>query len=261
MFLVFNKKKIYSYIIAVCTVIMLFFTASVLSDDELEAVQTSAQTSNKLVPIYSVETEQKKLALTMNCAWNSDDIDSILATLDKYNVKITFFMVGEWVDKYPEAVKKISDAGHEIANHSDNHKHVNNLSYEENVKEILNCNNKIKAITGKDTTLYRGPYGEYNNTVIKAASDNNHTTIQWSIDTLDYNGLDTEQMWNRLKNKIDNGSIILMHNGTEHTAIALGTIIENIQQRGFEIVTVSNLIYPDNYTIDVNGVQKQNNTN
>lgn len=258
MFLVFNKQKIYSYIIALCTVIMLFFTASILTDDELETVQTSATLSEKLVPIYSVKTNENKLALTMNCAWNADDIDSILATLDKYNVKITFFMVGDWVDKYPEAVKKISDAGHEIANHSDNHKHVNTLSYEDNVKEILNCSNKIKAITGKETTLYRGPYGEYNNSVIKAANDNAHQMIQWSIDTLDYNGLDAEQMWDRLKNKIDNGSIILMHNGTEYTSIALGKIIENIQQKEFEIVTVSDLIYLENYIIDANGVQKQN---
>lgn len=258
MFLVFNKKKIYSYIIALCTVIMLFFTATVLTDDKLETVETSASASNKLVPIYNVETTEKKLSLTMNCAWNANDIDSILATLDKYNVKITFFMVGEWVDKYPEAVKKISEKGHEIANHSDNHKHVNNLSYEENVKEIVNCSNKIKKITGKETCLYRGPYGEYNNTVITAANDNGHKTIQWSIDTLDYNGLDTEQMWDRLKNKIESGSIILMHNGTEHTAIALGKIIENIQQKGFQIVPISNLIYSENYIIDANGVQKQN---
>lgn len=258
MFLVFNKQKIYSYIIAVCTVIMLFFTATLLADDDLESVETSATLSSKLVPIYSVDTKENKLSLTMNCAWNADDIDSILATLDKYNVKITFFMVGDWVKKYPDAVKKISDAGHEIANHSDNHKHVNNLSYEENVKEIKNCSDKIKSITGKETTLYRGPYGEYNNTVVKAATDTGHKMIQWSVDTLDYNGLDAEQMWDRLKNKIENGSIILMHNGTENTATALGKIIENIQNKGFKIVTISNLIYSDNYTIDVNGVQKQN---
>ncbi len=258
MFLVFNKQKIYSYIIAVCTVIMLFFTATLLTDDDLEAVETSATLSNKLVPIYSVDTKENKLSLTMNCAWSVEDIDSILATLDKYKIKITFFMVGDWVDKYPEAVKKISDAGHEIANHSDNHKHVNNLSYEDNVKEIINCSDKIKKITGKATTLYRGPYGEYNNTVVKAANDNGHKMIQWSVDTLDYNGLDAEQMWDRLKNKISNGSIILMHNGTENTAKALGSIIENIEKKGFKIVPVSDLIYSDNYTIDANGVQKQN---
>ena len=110
-------------------------------------------------------------------------------------------MVGDWVDKYPEQVKKINDAGHEIANHSLSHAHVNKLSYNENVEQIVKCSEKIEKITGKKTTLYRGPYGEYNDTVIKAAEDNNHTVIQWSIDTLDYQSLTTEQMWDRIKEK------------------------------------------------------------
>lgn len=143
-------------------------------------------------------------------------------------------------------------------NHSDNHKHVNSLSYEDNVSEIINCSKKIANITGKETTLYRGPYGEYNNTVIKAAKDNKHEVIQWSLDTLDYNGLEFEAMWDRLKNKINNGSIILMHNGTAHTAESLNGIIENIKKKGYEIVTVSDLIYHDNYTIDNAGMQKKN---
>lgn len=256
MFLVFNKEKIYSYIVALSTVIVLFVTASVLSNMENNAVVTSAKTSKSL-PIYSVECQENKISLTMNCAWNADDIDSILDTLNKCNVKITFFMVGDWIDKYPEAVKKIHDAGHEIANHSDTHPHVNNLSYDKNVEELLNCSKKVEAITGEKTKLYRGPYGEYNNTVIKAAQDNGHQVIQWSLDTLDYNGLDYEQMWDRLNTKIAKGSIILMHNGTEHTADSLERIIHNIKEKGYEIVKVSDLIYQDNYTIDSTGMQKR----
>ena len=167
-------------------------------------------------------------------------------------------MVGDWVDKYPEQVKKINDAGHEIANHSLSHAHVNKLSYNENVEQIVKCSEKIEKITGKKTTLYRGPYGEYNDTVIKAAEDNNHTVIQWSIDTLDYQSLTTEQMWDRIKEKLTSGSIILMHNGTKNTAISLDTIIKNIQNNGYKIVTVSELIYKDNYTIDNNGTQHKN---
>lgn len=118
MFIVFNKQKIYSYIIALSTVIILFSGATFFTTTNSDTIQTSSST-NKLLPIYSVETQEKSIALTMNCAWNADDIDNILDTLSKYKIHITFFMVGEWVDKYPEAVKKISEAGHEIANHSD----------------------------------------------------------------------------------------------------------------------------------------------
>ena len=142
MFIIFNKQKIYSYLVALSTVIVLFFVAASFTNKSNEILQTMSQA--KMLPVYSVETNEPKIAFTMNCAWNADDIDSILATLSKHNVKITFFMVGDWVDKYPEAVKKISNAGHEIANHSDGHKHVNNLSIEENEKEIQICSEKIE---------------------------------------------------------------------------------------------------------------------
>ena len=122
----------------------------------------------------------------MNCAWNADDIDQILQVLKSNNTKITFFMVGDWIEKFPEAVKKISEEGHEIASHSDTHPHVNNLTYEQNIEEIEKSNDKIEKITGARTKIYRAPYGEYNNTVIKSAQDKGYYTIQWNLDTLDY---------------------------------------------------------------------------
>lgn len=254
MFIVFNKQKIYSYLVALSTVIVLFFVAATFTNKSGEIIQTMSQA--KKLPIYNVDTNEPKIAFTMNCAWNADDIDQILATLSKHNTHITFFMVGDWVDKYPDAVKKISEAGHEIANHSDGHKHVNNLNIEENEKEVKLCSDKIEAITGKKTTLYRGPYGEYNNTVIQAAQNQNHITIQWSLDTLDYKGLTADEMWARLNGKVKNGDIILSHNGTKHTADSLDKILTNLESNGFKVVTVSDLIYKDNYIIDNNGTQK-----
>ena len=193
-----------------------------------------------------------------NCDWNADDIDSILETLEKNNVKITFFMVGEWIDKYPEAVKKIYEAGHEIANHGNMHKHMNNLSYEENIEEIEKANEKIEAITGSENKLFRAPYGEYNNTVIKAAKENGYIPIQWNLDTLDYTGLTGEEMWKRIEKKLKNGDIILSHNGTAHTADSLDMLIKNIKGKGFEIVKVSDLIYENDYKININGTQIKN---
>ena len=232
----------------------MFFVAGNIKE---EKVVETVSGSEKLLPIYNVETDEKKVAFTMNCAWNADDIDSILETLEKNNVKITFFMVGEWIDKYQEVAKKIYEAGHEIANHSDTHKHVNNLSYEENVEEIKKANEKIKNITGKENILYRAPYGEYNNTVVKAAKENGYIPIQWNLDTLDYTGLTGEEMWKRLDGKLKAGDIILMHNGTKHTADSLDMLLKNIKAKGLDVVKVSDLIYQENAQIDANGEQYQ----
>lgn len=253
MFLVFNKDKIQTYIVSVLTVFVLIVVASI---GNIKTITTSATT--RLLPIYNVQTEEKKIAFTMNCAWNADDIDSILETLKNNDVHITFFMVGNWVDKYPEAVNKINDAGHEIGSHSNTHPHVNNLSANKNLEEINLSVNKIEKITGKKTDIYRAPYGEYNDTVIQTAQENGYYTIQWNLDTLDYEGLTGDQMWNRIKNKLANGSIILSHNGTEHTADSLDMLIKNIKAQGFKVTTVSDLIYRDNYTINNDGTQIKN---
>ena len=255
MFFVFNKQKIYTYLVSIVTVVLLFYVAGTLNSNN-NTLETSSNNQKKL-PIYNVQTDENKVAFTMNCAWNADDIDNILKTLEENNSKITFFMVGSWVEKFPEAVKKISEAGHEIASHSDTHPHVNNLTYEENIKEIENSNDRIEKIIGKRTKLYRAPYGEYNDIVIKAAEDNGYYTIQWNLDTLDYTGLTAEQMWNRLKDKIKGGDIILSHNGTNHTAESLDMLIKSIKQKGLDVVKVSDLIYMDNYEIDANGTQKK----
>lgn len=251
MFLVLNKEKIQTYLVSLLTVVVLI---GIANSETIKTMSTSVKTN--FLPIYNVQTNENKVALTMNCAWSADDVDSILETLKDNNVKITFFMVGEWIDKYPEAVKKIYEAGHEIGSHSNTHPHVNNLSSEKNLEEIMLSVNKIEKITGNKTNLYRTPYGEYNDTVIQTAQENGYYTIQWNLDTLDYNGLTGEEMWNRIKDKLKKGSIILSHNGTKHTADSLDMLIKKIQEQGFKITTVSDLIYKQNYVIDNEGTQK-----
>lgn len=179
MFFIFSKEKIQTYIVSILTVAVLIGIANL---DYFKTITTSA--TEKFLPIYNVQTEENKIAFTMNCAWNADDIDNILETLENNDVHITFFMVGEWVDKFPESVKKIYDAGHEIGSHSNTHPHVNNLSAEKNLEEIKLSVNKIEKITGQKTNLYRTPYGEYNDTVIQTAQENGFYTIQWNLDTL-----------------------------------------------------------------------------
>lgn len=252
MFFIFNKEKIMSYFVAFSTVAVLFTMSIIVNNKQTLEVSSS---TNENLPIYNVQTEDNAVSLTMNCAWNADDIDSILDTLNKCNVKITFFIVGDWADQYPEAVKKISENGHEIGNHSNTHPHVNKLNIDKNCEEITKCSEKLKNITGKEVNLYRCPYGEYNNTVINAANSLNYYSIQWSLDTLDYTGLTGNEMWNRLDRKLKKGDIILMHNGTKHTADSLELLIKNIQSKGLEIKKVSDILYKDNYKINENGTQ------
>lgn len=166
MFLVFSKDKIMAFVVACSTVFALFLMTSLFAKTPGNTIQTSA--TIKQLPIYSVKTEEAKVSLTINCAWNADDIDKILQTLKKHETKVTFFMVGDWIEKNKEAAKKIYEAGHELGNHSYNHPHVNNLSYDKNIEQIEKCSELIKDITGVASTLYRGPYGEYNNTVIRS---------------------------------------------------------------------------------------------
>lgn len=113
MFFVFRKDKIYAYLVSILTVMMLFYVSTNINIMSSKTVEASANTE-KLLPIYKVKTDEKKLSLTMNCAWNADDIDRILDILKENDVKITFFMVGDWINKYPDYVKKIDEAGHEI---------------------------------------------------------------------------------------------------------------------------------------------------
>ena len=250
MFLVFNKEKIQTYFVSILTVGVLIIIANMST---AQILPTSS--SERALPIYKVKTEENKVALTMNCAWSADDIDRILETLEKNEVKITFFIVGEWAEKYPETVKKIYEAGHEIGTHSNTHPHVEQLSAEKNLEEIKLGVEKLQKITGEKTRLYRTLYGEYNDTVINTARENGYYTIQWNIDTLDYKGLTGDEMWGRIKEKLQKGSIILTHNGTEHTADSLDMLLKNIKTNGYQVTTVSDLIYKDNYIIDNNGTQ------
>jgi polysaccharide deacetylase family sporulation protein PdaB len=239
---------------------MLIFCIFVSSYFTQNAVETAANTS-RLLPIYSVETDDKKVALTFDCAWGASDIPAIIDVLEKNNVKATFFLVGTWIDEYSEEVKMIADKGHDIGNHSDSHAHVSKLSYEANLDDMRKCNKKIEEITGQGVTLYRGPYGEYSNNVISAAKELYMFVIHWDVDTLDYTDKTPDEMCDRIKSKIRNGSIILMHNDTKYTASGLQQIIDEVQSLGYTFEKVSNLIYTEDYKINHEGRQQLYKTN
>ena len=250
-FWVINFKKIKKVLFVLMGIVLTINTYNYFCKREILQVSNS----DRLLPIYSVETNEKQVAITFDCAWGADDIPSIIDTLVSNDVNATFFMVGDWIEKYPDAVRLLVENNLELGNHSDSHAHVNNLSYEKNIVDMKACNSKLKDLTGEEVKFYRGPYGEYNNTVIQAAESLNMKVIQWDIDTLDYTGKTTDEMCERIKKKLRSGSIILMHNDTEYTASGLEQIINCIKEEGYEIIPLSELIYFEDYTINHEGRQ------
>ena len=207
------------------------------------------------LPIYCVETEENKIAVTFDAAWSAEDTDEIIGILKKHNAKATFFAVGDWVEKNPEAVKKLYNAGHEIGNHSDTHPSFSQINREEIKSEILNCNKKIEKITGVEPKLVRAPSGDYDNKSIEVTESLDMKMIQWDVDSLDWKKLSVDEMYGRVVSKTQKGSILLFHNGVENTPEALDKILEKLEKDGYKFVTVSELIYWDNYDIDHTGRQ------
>jgi len=216
------------------------------------AVVGAAATSRKL-PIYCVQRDNKAVSLTFDAAWGNEDTQTLIDILEKYKVKATFFVVGAWVDKYPESVKALSDAGHEVMNHSDDHAHFGKLSAEEIKANVTACNEKIAAITGKTPTLFRCPYGEYDDHVVSALTSMNMYTIQWDVDSLDWKDLTAPEIVKRVTSKVSPGSIVLFHNAAKNTPAALPEIIETLLADGYSIVPVTELLLPGEYIIDHTG--------
>ena len=215
----------------------------------------TASSTPRLIPIYSVERSDNKVAITFDCAWGSEDIDEILSTLKKHNCKATFFVLGSWAEKNENAMKRIVADGHEIGNHSYNHTHYTTLSQDKMLEDMKKANESIKKTCGVSPVLFRAPSGDYNNTVIEASRSAGMEYIQWSLDSLDWRGLNCAQMTERIVPKAKSGDILLFHNGTEHTAESLDSILTALEEKGLSFAKVSDLIYKDNYTIDHTGRQ------
>jgi polysaccharide deacetylase family sporulation protein PdaB len=215
----------------------------------------------KKLPIYCVDTNEKKIALTFDASWGQDNTEKILDILDKYNVKATFFLVGAWVDAHPDLLKIIYDKGHEIGNHTNRHPNMNTITKEKLIKEMETVDAKIIKITGKGTTLFRAPSGDYNDLIIDTVKSSNRYCIQWDVDSIDWKGEGADIEYERIIKKTKAGSIILFHNEATYTPQNLPRIIEYFQNKGYQFSKVSDLIYKDNYYIDNTGKQIYNKNN
>lgn len=217
----------------------------------------SCNVNGRELPIYSVQTNEKKVALSFDAAWGNEDTKRILDILKKHEIHVTFFMTGGWVSSYPDDVKAIQAAGHDLGNHSENHKNMSQLSDAEKTEELLSVHQKVKELTNTDMCLFRPPYGDYNDDVILNATENGYYAIQWSVDSLDWKDYGVDSIVDTILNhkNLRNGAIILCHNGAKYTADALDAVITGLQEKGYEIVPISELIYKDGYHMDVNGEQ------
>lgn len=251
---VFRVQKLYLYLIAFIVIAFLIAAAVRL----LNSGVASVFRSERELPIYSVDCKDKKVAITFDCAWGAEDIPYILSTLDKEKVKATFFIVGQWAEKFPDAIKAMAQGGHDVANHSYSHLRMSSLDSSKIKSEITKCTEKLYEMSKIKTNLFRPPYGDYNNKVVRTAKELGYYTIQWDVDSLDWKpGISQDEILARVMKKVKPGSIILFHNDTPHTARLLPAIIKLLKDEGYSIVPVSSLIMHNNYYIDFDGRQKR----
>ena len=237
--------------------ILAFVQACRLLAPQSVSVSGSSAANGRQLPIYCVPTDQKKVALTFGAAWGNEDTQKILDILKEKNVHATFFMTGGWVKNYPEDVKAILAAGHDLGNHSENHKNMSQLSSDEQKQELLSVHERVRQLTGYEMFLFRPPYGDYDDSVVLTARECGYYPIQWDVDSLDWKDYGTDAILDRVLNHshLGNGSIILCHNGAKYTAQALERLITGLQEKGYRIVPVSELILREDYHMDAEGRQ------
>lgn len=261
-----NLPKFIKTGLAVVATLLLtaIITDKVTGGDLGAALENSAVLANasslfreKELPIYCVKTDKKQIALTFDGAWGNEDTATLLDILERQEVSATFFFTGGWISKYPDDVKTILAKGHEVGNHSENHKQMSKLSKEQCKEELQIVHDKVKTLTGLDMTVFRPPFGDYNDTVIQAANELGYHVIQWDVDSLDWKDYGCDSIIHTVTSHkhLGNGSIILMHNGAKYTKDALEQMIIELKNQGYEFVKVSELIYKENYRMDHEGRQ------
>lgn len=214
--------------------------------------------STRKVPIYNVDTQEKQVAISFDAAWGADKTLDIIEILKEFDCTATFFLVGFWVEDYPDQANAIAEAGLEIGTHSNTHPDMAKLSKSTIQNELTTSVSKIKETTGVDPKLFRAPFGSYNNDLLDVAESLDLKTIQWDVDSLDWKGLSASAICNRVVSRVKNGSIILMHNNSDHVLDGLRLILNRLKVQGYKVTSIGELVYDENYTIDRNGVQHKN---
>ncbi len=255
MFVVVKKKAL----IAVSVILIVIIAASI--GFTVIAAEAFTARKNRKIPIYSVETSEKLVALTFDAAWGADKTEGIVKILNENQARGTFFLVGFWIEKYSEKVKFLHDNDIEIGNHSNNHLHMSRLNNTQLHNEIVTVNERIKDITGTSPRFFRAPFGEYNDSLVGFNESIGMQTVQWDVDSLDWKGLSGSEIQSRVITRVKSGSIVLFHNNSDHILDALPNILTTLKSEGYTMVTLSELIYAENYKIDNNGRQHKLSNN
>lgn len=225
------------------------------SNSTLQVANVYFNSKTKKLPIYSVQTNEKKVAISFDAAWGADKTAEIMTICEEYGVNATFFLVGFWVEDYPEVAKSISERGFEIGLHSSTHPDMANLSAKQMSLELTKNQDIIQTVCGVEASLFRPPYGSYNDTLIDVCKDLDIMAVQWSVDSLDWKGLSASEIAGRVCGKSKEGSIVLFHNNSDNIIGALKLVLEYYKNNGYEVVPVGELIYHDHYTINQQGEQ------
>ncbi len=238
-----------------CLCSLVFFFGAYVANQRSVAV--SGSVNGVEIPVCSVQTDKKQAALTFDADIESGSTQTILKILEAYDARATFFVTGSWVENNPETVRQIAAAGHDIGNHSQNHRNMTELTKEEIWQEILPVHEAVYELTGIEANLFRAPYGAYDDDLVKTVKMSGYMPIRWNVDSQDWKNYGTDsilQMVAANKN-LENGSIILMHIGADYTAMALESVITALQSQGYELVPVSEMIGWGSYAMDAEGRQ------
>ena len=192
-------------------------------------------------PIYRGNPEKPMVTLLINVAWGNEFIPQILKTLDEHKIKATFFFDGSWVKKNPDLAKKIYNNNHEIGNHAYSHPDLKHKSPKETEIELKKTNDVIEETLGIKPIWFAPPSGSFNQETVTVARNLDMLTILWTVDTVDWRNPSTSEMVNRVTSQVENGTMILMH-PTKPTAEGLDSMILDIQEKGYVLGTVSELM-------------------
>ena len=238
---------------ALVAALVLCFVSAVYASG-IKSAEVAAR--KRELPIYSVERNDNRIAISFDAAWGSDKTKKILDILDEFGVKTTFFMVDIWTQRYPDLAREIAARGHDIGNHSSTHPKMSTLSREKIKAELETMSDNAEKIIGVRPRLFRPPYGDYSNQVVLTARELGYETVQWSVDSLDWKNKGVQPLIDRATRNVKSGDIILFHNDSQYILDALPAILKSYQEQGFTIVPISQLLLQGETTIDAQGRQR-----